>query len=236
MGIFGEFEFGQGIPIFYTASRTNSLRIFQTKQAQYKALYTYSQSGDTGCNCEEILFTPHTNCTHLETERHVSPNGPTPMEVQMKLADEPLLTCLALNAIIKDNRICSFEFFNTANTKIDAILIKTGWLAKKLADGQFDLNGSDPPSITVELIDRLFDLWPELKICMVDLPTIDPESDRGKLLAHKRFFARNGLGIVEMLNVQDNVRPGLYLVSLNMSVFESDASPCSPIIYPVSSK
>lgn len=154
----------------------------------------------------------------------------------MKLADKPLLTCLVVNAIIKNNSISSVESFNAADNKIDAILIKTGWVAKKLADGQFDLNGSDPPSITVELIDKLFDSWLDLKILMVDLPTIDPESDRGKLLAHRRFFARNGMAIVELLNADARVQPGLYLVSINMSVFESDASPCSPIIYPVKSK
>ena len=152
MGKFGEFQFGEAIPIFFPASRTNGFHIFGTKQAEYTSLYTYSQSGETGCNCEQILFTPHTNCTHLETERHVSPDGQTPMEVQMKLANNPLLTCLLVNAVILDNRICSYESVIHVNSRVDSILIRTGWLAEKMKIGQFDLNGSNPPSITVELI------------------------------------------------------------------------------------
>lgn len=233
MGIFGEFRFGEAIPIFYPAARKNCFTIFGAGEAQYKTLCTYSLKGDTGCICEQIIFTPHANCTHLETARHVSPDGQTPMEVQMELANTPLLTCLVLNAIIQDNSIHSYEPVNNNGKQIHAILLKTGWLADKFTAGQFDLNGSNPPSIAVELIDFLFDTFPDLKILMADLPTIDPESDGGRLLAHRRFFARHGLGIVEMVNTGSNVIPGLYLLSLNMCIFESDASPCSPFIYPL---
>ena len=77
---------------------------------------------------------------------------------------------------------------------------------------------------------------------LVDLPSVDRESDEGKLLAHKAFWnvtdvdvlnddARVDATITEMIYVPDAVFDGDYLLNLQIASFENDASPSKPVLY-----
>jgi kynurenine formamidase len=77
---------------------------------------------------------------------------------------------------------------------------------------------------------------------LLDLPSVDREEDEGKLLAHKAFWnvkdvnklnddARLNCTITEMIFVDNEVLDGRYLLNLQISSFENDASPSKPILY-----
>ena len=71
---------------------------------------------------------------------------------------------------------------------------------------------------------------------LTDLPSVDREEDGGKLLAHKAFWKypediRRSATITELVYVPDVVTDGLYLLNVQITSLEVDASPSKPVIY-----
>lgn len=71
---------------------------------------------------------------------------------------------------------------------------------------------------------------------LVDLPSVDRESDGGLLKAHHAFW-KNGMEerrnctITEFIFVDDNIKDGLYVLNLQVAPFENDASPSRPVVF-----
>lgn len=81
-----------------------------------------------------------------------------------------------------------------------------------------------------------------IKHLLIDLPSVDRESDEGRLVAHKAFWnvkdinnlnadARHDATITEMIYVNDAIKDGSYLLNLQIASFENDASPSKPVLY-----
>ncbi|HET7922821.1 MAG TPA: hypothetical protein VFM15_08720, partial [Gammaproteobacteria bacterium] len=80
---------------------------------------------------------------------------------------------------------------------------------------------------------------------LVDLPSLDPMHDEGRLEAHRAFWglpagsrrkaeAKRPRGTVtEMIYVPDQIRDGYCLLDLQVPAFMSDAAPSRPILYPL---
>jgi arylformamidase len=71
---------------------------------------------------------------------------------------------------------------------------------------------------------------------LIDLPSVDRESDGGKLLAHKAFWQfperiRKNCTITELVYVADTIQDGLYFLNLQITSLEMDASPSKPVLY-----
>ena len=71
---------------------------------------------------------------------------------------------------------------------------------------------------------------------LIDLPSVDRESDEGKLLAHKAFWKfpnqiREQSTITELIYVPNKVKDGLFLLNIQIASFEIDASPSKPVLY-----
>jgi hypothetical protein len=76
---------------------------------------------------------------------------------------------------------------------------------------------------------------------LVDLPSVDRESDEGKLSCHHAFWGfpnspRYEATISEMIFVADEITDGLYCLSLQPASFELDAAPSRPILYPLTKR
>ena len=75
-----------------------------------------------------------------------------------------------------------------------------------------------------------------VKHLLVDLPSVDREEDGGKLLAHKAFWnypenPRTDCTISELIYVPDKVPDGNYLLNIQITALEMDASPSKPVLY-----
>jgi len=73
---------------------------------------------------------------------------------------------------------------------------------------------------------------------LLDLPSVDRESDGGALAAHRAFWRypdapRMEATITEFIYVPDAVVDGLYYLNLQVAPFENDASPSRPVLYPI---
>jgi len=116
---------------------------------------------------------------------------------------------------------------------IEAVAIRFGLITGALSSNSFNFSKSNPPFLVHEDISLIQAKFPELKLLLVDLPSVDPESDGGELLAHKAFFSKpKCIGIIEMCLLPPEIQPGVYALSVNMAAFDTDACPCAPILYP----
>jgi hypothetical protein len=76
---------------------------------------------------------------------------------------------------------------------------------------------------------------------LIDLPSVDRESDGGALAFHHAFwnvpqnpdFNRT---ITELIFVDSAIEDGNYILELQVAPFENDASPSRPVLYKIEKK
>jgi hypothetical protein len=77
-----------------------------------------------------------------------------------------------------------------------------------------------------------------IKHLLVDLPSVDRESDNGELAFHHAFwevpqspnFERT---ISELVFVESEVADGNYILNFQVAPFENDAAPSRPVLYKI---
>jgi hypothetical protein len=77
-----------------------------------------------------------------------------------------------------------------------------------------------------------------IKHLLIDLPSVDPEEDGGRLSAHHAFWnypqqPRLDATITEMVYVPSTIADGLYVLNLQIAPLETDASPSKPVLYSI---
>jgi kynurenine formamidase len=95
-------------------------------------------------------------------------------------------------------------------------------------------SGSNPPYVHHHAIEFLVGLG--VQHLLLDLPSVDREEDGGALLGHKAFWQyphapRKDCTITELIYVPEQVPDGDYLLNLQISSLELDASPSKPVLY-----
>ena len=75
-----------------------------------------------------------------------------------------------------------------------------------------------------------------VKHLLIDLPSVDREEDGGQLLAHKAFWQypeniRANATISELIYVNNVIKDGLYLLNIQITALELDASLSKPVLY-----
>jgi arylformamidase len=110
-------------------------------------------------------------------------------------------------------------------------------------------SGTNPPYLTPAAVRLLIDKT-RLSHLLVDLPSLDRESDRGRLLAHRAFFFPPELGVSEAAVVDgtapmpartvtelcfapDSAPDGPYVLSLSIAPIHLDAATSRPVLYPI---
>lgn len=185
-------------------------------------------------NYQKLSLTPHGNGTHTECYGHISADGAT---INQCLNDFHFLA--ELISVAPDWKSYG-DFVITRksvqdklkNTSTQAVIIRTlpNFDSKRSAN----YSGVNPPYIDHEAAAYLAELG--IQHLLIDLPSVDRESDGGKLLAHKAFWQfperiRKNCTITELVFVPDKIKDGLYLLNLQIISLEMDASPSKPVLY-----
>jgi len=188
-------------------------------------------------NYQRLMITPHGNGTHTECYGHISPDPDATINRCLKkfFFRAELIT---LSPQKNDHRdfVVNFEEYKKKAVTIDteALIIRT--LPNDINKLSKKYSGTNPP---------YFDWRVMQEICnrgvlhvLVDLPSIDPEKDDGKLLAHKAFWRypnniRSNATITELIYVDNDIPDGIYFLNLQISSLEMDASPSKPVLYNV---
>lgn len=203
--------------------------------------------GDTrkggSCNVREYRFVAHCNGTHTECVGHMVDE---PVRVNDQLSGTLLPATLvsikptdeAINATLMQAALLCHP--NNAFHK--ALIVRTLPNGDDKQSRRYD--GPRPaPYLTTDAMRILVNAGVEH--LLVDLPSLDPAHDEGRMAAHRVFWAmpeqshsladarRPGGTVTELIYVPDSVHDGYYLLDLQIPAFMTDAAPSRPVIYPV---
>ena len=231
-------DLGKPHPIGVTVSRKQGVSSFEIESAIYKDY----QSGDLignklkggPCNLETISFTPHGNSTHTECLGHIATDRP--YRVNELIND----TFYSAELITVDTKVTDgqnaldFESINWDSINSKCLVIRS--LPNGFVKTRTDYSGQNAPAILPKDMMKIVEAG--IQHILIDLPSVDPEWDGGKLSSHHIFWnypekPRFNCSITEFCFISDEVKDGKYILKLNIAPFESDASPSSPVLYPL---
>lgn len=119
--------------------------------------------------------------------------------------------------------------------EVRALILRT--LPNEPEKMRVNWSGSNPPYLHHEAVSYLVQCGVEH--LLLDLPSVDREEDGGQLLGHRAFWqypeaVRRNSTITEMIYVPNELKDGLYLLDLQTTMLDMDASPSKVLVYPLS--
>ena len=186
-------------------------------------------------NYRNIFFNPHGNCTHTECVGHIDE---TVYSVNANFKQfhmvAQIISVAPMKAengdeVIRKDQVEALQLEGT-----DGVIIRS--LPNSIAKREKNYSGQNPPYLHHEAITYLVDNG--CKHLVLDVPSIDRESDEGKLLGHKAFWnfpeaPRMDCTVTELAFIHNEIEDGLYLLNLQVAPIENDASPSRPVVYPL---
>lgn len=192
-------------------------------------------------NFRDIFFNPHGHGTHTECLGHITTDVFSINQTIQNFFCSALVLTIEPEKMYnsfdgKEDRIIRkqqiYEKIKDI-TKVDALIIRTSPNDQQ-AKCRSSYSDTNPPYFEVEVVDLLDEL--EVKHFLVDLPSVDRESDEGKLLFHHKFWGvphapDHHRTITEFIFVNDTILDGAYILELQVAPFENDAAPSRPVLY-----
>ncbi|HEY4003164.1 MAG TPA: cyclase family protein [Candidatus Xenobia bacterium] len=170
------------------------------------------------CRCDVITMVPHGNGTHTECLAHIDAAAPLLREA----LHDSLMWATLLTVTPCDGRI------EAPPVDTPALVVRT---LPNATEKQWAVtSGAGPPFVS----ETAAAAWAAAGIrhLILDVPSADPESDGGRLAAHRAFFAgRADATITELAYVPSNIPDGPYLLNLQAAPFMLDAAPSRPLLY-----
>jgi len=192
-------------------------------------------------NFNNISFNPHGHGTHTECLGHITREFYSINQCLKQFFFLAELVSIVPEIQGEDWVISRNQVKKALGLKTpEAIIIRT--LPNFKIKKSQKYSNTNPPYLAEDAV--LFIRENEIKHLLIDLPSVDKEHDEGKLLAHKAFWnvkdvnnlnasARLDCTITEMIFVADEIEDGSYLLNLQITSFENDASPSKPILYQI---
>lgn len=191
-------------------------------------------------NYQRIHVTPHGNGTHTECYGHISPDPAVTLNkclrrflfvarlVSVAPRPQPNGDLVVMLADVQATLAAQAP----GESLPEALVLRT--LPNEAAKRQRQYSGTNPTYIEPALAQFLVDN--NVQHFLLDLPSVDREEDAGQLLAHHAFWRypaqpRCGATITELIFVPDEVQDGLYLLNIQVTSLEIDASPSKPVLY-----
>jgi arylformamidase len=197
-------------------------------------------------NFKDIYFNPHGHGTHTECLGHITRDV---YSVNKSLRTffwnaQVISVTPETDINLKDGhqdriiRTSAVERAIKGIDTIEALIIRTFPNNKedKIGKAYSDTN---PAYLEIGIVDVLNKL--KVKHLLVDLPSVDRESDEGKLAFHHLYWNTSGQPdqsrtITELVFLEDSIEDGAYLLELQVAPFENDASPSRPVLYRINNK
>ena len=116
----------------------------------------------------------------------------------------------------------------------EALIIRTSPNAE--SKKHLNYTGTNPAYIDVKVVPILNKS--KIQHLLIDLPSVDRESDGGKLEFHHEFWGvpknpQFHKTITELIYVSDTVPDGDYILNLQTAPFENDATPSRPVLFAI---
>ena len=186
-------------------------------------------------NFFEVEFNPHGHGTHTETLGHIDPQQFPISKWQGPYFTHALLISVTPSLESNGDAIIFWKDISqlVEQHRPSALIIRT--LPNAITKQHQDYSDTNFPYLEAAIGLHLNRLG--VMHLLVDLPSVDREWDEGKLQCHHAFWGfpenpRYAATISEMIFVADEIKDGLYCLSLQPPAFEMDAAPSRPIVYP----
>lgn len=209
-------------------------------------------SEGSSTNFNNIFFNPHGHGTHTECLGHITREFYSINQCLKQFFFTAELISIVPEEIngdlvitkeqIQQHFVTSSEDEKSHNNchNPEALIIRT--LPNLEEKKHKNYSKTNPPYLSEEAAIYIRELG--VKHLLIDLPSVDREEDEGKLLAHKAFWnvknvdnlnddARLDCTITEMIFVSNEIQDGSYILNLQITSFENDASPSKPILYKI---
>jgi kynurenine formamidase len=194
-------------------------------------------------NFRDIYFNPHGHGTHTECLGHITEKVYSVNDTMRSFICKAQLVTFEpariWNEIYdeEDQVILKDQFDSIIFEKdIEALVIRTS--PNPLEKKHLNYSATNPPYLhenTFEVIKRL-----GIKHLLIDIPSVDRETDGGELKFHHLFWGvPDALDfektITELIYVPDTVADGIYVLEMQVAAFENDAAPSRPVLYNIGS-
>ncbi len=223
-------------------SGSNNLRAWYVNPPTFEPVRANGFIGSVveggGVNFRDVFFNPHGHGTHTECHGHITPEV---VSVNQKLKTyffKAQLVSVEPKVLENGDELIVKEQLETKldESQIEALIIRTlPNINDKKSKNYSDTN---PPYIDLSVIELIESF--EIQHLLVDMPSVDRESDEGKLAFHHAFWNvpenPNDKTITELIYVNDEIIDGLYILEMQMAPFENDASPSRPVLYKIQKK
>jgi len=195
-------------------------------------------------NFRNIFFNPHGHGTHTECVGHIDKTVHSvnqSLKSFFSLAALLSVSPIALESdrewMKKGDSVITPDFLNSfpKNLGIQSLVIRT--LPNTDEKLLKNYSSSNPPYLLPETMERIVELG--IKHLLIDLPSVDRESDDGRLRCHHIFWehpqrTQMDKTITEFIYVTEEIKDAVYLLELQVAPIENDASPSRPVLYAVS--
>lgn len=231
------------IPLQFDGEQPN---FFNAPVASAMPLEANGFTGDTrkggSCNVGHYQLVPHCNGTHTECVGHITDEAVAVTEqLQQSLLPATLVTIAPRHNVIDATLVKMSLQHHPLRELHTAFIIRTLPNSREKLGHHY---GQVPPAYLAEDAVTLL-VEAGVEHLLVDLPSLDPMHDEGRLAAHRAFWGlpagsrrkqdakRPRNTVTEMIYVPEQLKDGYYLLDLQIPAFMSDAAPSRPIVYPL---
>lgn len=189
-------------------------------------------------NFRDVYINPHGHGTHTECVGHISKEDFSLNQCLKKyMFFAEVITVEPEH--LKDDRVITKQQIESVVKfpGVEAMIIRTlpnddGKLSRQYSS-------TNPPYVHHEAITWMVEHG--IKHLLIDQPSVDREQDGGKLAAHHAFWlypesTRTDCTISELIYVDEKIADGLYLLNIQITALENDASPSKPVLYQLTSQ
>lgn len=185
-------------------------------------------------NFFNVRLNPHGNGTHTECVGHIARERFVLRECLLESHFLAKIVSLYPRRTEEGDRVIFKDQLEElfSENEAEALIIRT--LPNDELKLRQNYSGSNPPYLHHEAAQYLVKCG--VQHLLLDLPSVDREEDGGQLLAHRAFWqypqaTRGQATITEMIFVPNSVRDGIYLLNLQTTSLDLDASPSKPVVF-----
>lgn len=194
--------------------------------------FTGSVKAGGSANCDLLSFYPHGNCTHTESIGHITPEQQSVNGIFSRYWFSAALVSIEPEMQGEDRVITRQQLEALSLPMAEALVVRT--LPNEQAKRERNYTDTNPPYFEAAALEWAAARGFQHLLC--DLPSVDRESDGGKMAAHKAWWQypeqpRMQASITELIYVPDHLNDGFYLLNLHVAPVESDAAPSRPVLY-----
>ncbi len=244
------------IPLDFNGAQPNAYDVERAMSEPYQAGEIVGDTRRGGSvNFEQVKFIPHCNGTHTECVGHITNER---ISVNDCLQDAFILADLISVEAEKASK--TSDFYSVEINNDDLMITRKSLencglqiknyetkslIIRTLPNDDSKLSRTYleriPPFFSNEAIQFIAEL--KIEHLLVDMPSIDRIFHEGKLSNHRTFWnVQHGSfeisnetfinrTITELIYVPNEIKDGKYLLNLQITAFQADASPSRPILF-----